>query len=232
MKNAILVKVLRAVFALLILRALVSIVANYPDYFPPDFQSSFLQGREATFPGTYQWAFYVHIFSGPLVLLNGLVLMTDAVIRYRSLHRFLGWVQTIALLVFMLPSGMVMALQSFGGFWAGLSFMVLSGTTGVCAIVGVVYASQGKLKQHRQWMVRTYVLICSAVSLRLVSGAAGLVGVTDAERAYVFAAWMSWVLPLVVWEIVDRLPKGKFPKPKEPQSLASRKYHNGIDGIG
>ena len=80
MKSRTLAKVLRAAFALLILRALVSIVANYSDYFPPDFQSSFLQGREGTFPGTYQWAFYVHIFSGPLVLLNGLVLMTDWVI--------------------------------------------------------------------------------------------------------------------------------------------------------
>ena len=207
MKKGILAKVLRAVFALLILRALVSIVANYSDYFPPDFQSSFLQGREGTFPGTYQWAFYVHIFSGPLVLLNGLLLMTDWVIRYRSLHRFLGWVQIVALLVFMLPSGMVMALQSFGGFWAGLSFMVLSGANGVCAILGVVYASRGKVKQHRRWMVRSYVLICSAVFLRLVSGAAGLVGVTDAERAYVFAAWMSWVLPLMVWEIVERFTK-------------------------
>jgi len=207
MKKGILLKVLRAFFALLILRALGSIVANYSDYFPPDFQSSFLQGREGTFPGTYQWAFYVHIFSGPLVLLNGLVLMTDWVIRYRSLHRFLGWVQTIALLVFMLPSGMVMALRSFGGFGAGLSFMVLSGATGVCAILGVAYARRGKVKQHRQWMVRAYVLICSAVFLRLVSGAAGLVGVTDAERAYVFAAWMSWVLPLMVWEIVERFTK-------------------------
>jgi uncharacterized membrane protein len=207
MKKGILLKVLRAFFALLILRALGSIVANYSDYFPPDFQSSFLQGREGTFPGTYQSAFYVHIFSGPLVLLNGLLLMTDWVIRYRSLHRFLGWVQIVALLVFMLPSGMVMALQSFGGFWAGLSFMVLSGATGVCAILGVVYASRGKVKQHRRWMVRSYVLICSAVFLRLVSGAAGLVGVTDAERAYVFAAWMSWVLPLMVWEIVERFTK-------------------------
>ena len=215
MKKGILVKILRAVFALLILRALVSIVANYPDYFPPDFQSSFLQGREESFIGTYRWAFYVHIFSGPLVLLNGLVLMTNWVIRYRTLHRFLGWVQIVCLLVFMLPSGMVMALQSFGGFWAGLSFMVLSGTTAVCAILGVVNARQGKLKQHRQWMVRSYVLICSAVSLRLVSGATGFVGVTDAEWAYVFAAWMSWVLPLVVWEIVDRMPKGRFTNPKE-----------------
>src|SRR5436190_16689367 len=39
--------------------ALASILANYPDYFPPNFDSLFLQDREATFNGAYRTAFYV-----------------------------------------------------------------------------------------------------------------------------------------------------------------------------
>lgn len=44
--------VLRWLAAALVLRVLVTILLNYPDYFPPNFDSLFLEGREATFAGT------------------------------------------------------------------------------------------------------------------------------------------------------------------------------------
>jgi len=65
----ILTTVLRWLAVVLILRVLATILTNYSDYFPPQFDSLFLQGREATFTGAYRPAFYVHIFSGPAVLL-------------------------------------------------------------------------------------------------------------------------------------------------------------------
>jgi hypothetical protein len=110
------------------------------------------------------------------------------------------------LLLFVLPSSAVMSRHSFGGWPAGLSFLLLSAATGSCAIVGVVYACRHRYDQHRRWMLRSYVLICSAVALRLISGTAGLVGVASPEHAYIFAAWSSWLFPLAAYEIVDRLP--------------------------
>jgi hypothetical protein len=191
----------------LILRVLAAILANYPDYFPPNFDSLFLQGREATFRGAYRAAFYVHIFSGPVVLFNGLVLLSEYVRRrYGGWHRRLGRVQVVVLLLFVLPSSAVMSRHSFGGWPAGLSFLLLSAATGSCAIVGVVHACRRRYDQHRRWMLRCYVLICSAVALRLISGTAGLVGVASPEHAYIFAAWSSWLLPLAAYEIVERLP--------------------------
>jgi hypothetical protein len=53
-------------------------------------------------------------------------------------------------------------------------------------------------------MLRAFVLLCSAVALRLISGAAGLVGVPDPEAAYVIAAWASWLIPLAGFEIAER----------------------------
>jgi hypothetical protein len=205
-KYRILTTVLRWLAAVLILRVLVAIVANYPDYFPPRFDSLFLQDREATFRGAYQAAFYVHIFSGPVVLFNGLVLLSEYVRRrHGGWHRWLGRVQVVVLLVFVLPSSAVMARHAFGGWPAGLSFLLLSAATGSCAIVGVVHACRRRYDQHRRWMLRCYVLISSAVALRLISGTAGLVGVPSPEQAYIFAAWSSWLLPLATCEIVARL---------------------------
>jgi uncharacterized membrane protein len=193
---------------LLILRVLVAILANYPDYFPPNFDSLFLQGRETTFTGAYRPAFYIHIFSGPVVLFNGLILMSECVRRhYAGLHRFLGRVQVIILLLFVLPTSVVMSRHAFGGWPSGLSFLLLSTVTASCAIVGVIHARRGRYDRHRRWMLRSYILICSAVALRLISGAASLVEVPSPEEAYVIAAWSSWLLPLAAFEIVERWAK-------------------------
>jgi uncharacterized membrane protein len=199
---------LRWLAVLLILRVLATILANYPDYFPPNFDSLFLQGREATFISAYRPAFYIHIFSGPVVLLGGLILMSEYVRRHHGgLHRFLGRVQVVVLLLFVLPSSFVMSRHAFGGWPAGLSFFLVSALTASCAIVGVVNARRRRYDRHRRWMLRCYVLICSAVALRLMSGAAGLVGAPSAEEAYIVAAWSSWLVPLAAYEIVERSAK-------------------------
>ena len=205
MRYRILTTALRWLTVVLILRVLVAILANYSDYFPPDFDSLFLRGREATFTGVYPWAFYVHIFSGPVVLVNGLILLSDSVRRrYRGLHRWLGRVQVSVLLLLVLPTSVVMSRHAFGGRPAGLSFLLLSVATAGCAIAGVLHARRRQFARHRRWMLRTYVLICSAVALRLISGAAGLVGVSNPEEAYVVAAWSSWLAPLAACEIWGR----------------------------
>lgn len=205
MRYRVLTAVLRWLAVVLILRVLASILANYPNYFPPNFDSLFLQGREATFHGAYVAAFYVHIFSAPFVLFNGLVLLSESVRRrHGDWHRWLGRVQVMVLLVFVLPSSVVMSRHAFGGWPAGMSFLVLSAATATCAIVGVVHARHRRFDRHRRWMLRTYLLICSAVGLRLISGAAGLIGVPSPESAYIFAAWSSWLLPLAAYEIGER----------------------------
>jgi hypothetical protein len=206
--------VLRWLAVVLILRVLATVLANYPDYFPPNFDALFLQGRETTFHGVYRIAFYVHILSAPLVLFNGLVLLSENVLRrYRRWHRWLGRVQVVVLLLFVLPSSVVMSRHAFGGWPAGLSFLLLSVATAICAILGVVYACRRRYAQHRRWMLRCYVLICSAVALRLISGTAGLFGVPAPEHAYIVAAWSSWLFPLAICELVERY-RGHRPSPR------------------
>lgn len=193
--------------ALLILRVLVVILSNYPDYFPPNFDSLFLQGREATFVGAYKPAFYIHIFSGPIVLLLGLILLSSSIrIHHSGWHRILGRVQVIVLLLFVLPSSVVMSRNAFGGWPAGLSFLLLSIATAGCAIAGISHARRHQYEQHRRWMLRCYILICSAVVLRLASGAAETIGAANPEQAYAIAAWSSWLVPIAMFELIERVP--------------------------
>lgn len=200
------ITIVRWLVIVLILRVLFTILANYPDYFPPDFDSLFLQGREQTFPGTYRLAFYVHIVSGPIILVNGLILLSDAVRRrYRRLHRMLGRAQAMLVLACLVPTSMIMCQYAFGGWPAGLSFFVLSAVTAGCTLAGVMHARRRQFHQHRRWMIRSYVLLCSAVVLRLLSGGAEMIGITSHEPAYVVVAWASWLLPLAGLELANRL---------------------------
>jgi uncharacterized membrane protein len=195
-----LLTLLRWLAVALVLRVTATILANYPDYFPPNFGSLFLEGRERTFGGVYSVAFYVHIFAGPFALLVGLLLLSDFSRRRRRVHRVLGRVQVCVLLLLLLPSSVVMSAYAFGGWPAGLSFVVLSFATAFCAVAGVVCARRKRFDRHRRWMHRTFVLLCSAIALRLISGAASLLEVPNPERAYVVASWCSWLLPLAAWE--------------------------------
>jgi hypothetical protein len=68
----------------------------------------------------------------------------------------------------------------------------------------VVRARRKQFDRHRRWMHRTFVLLCSAVALRLKSGVASVLEVPNPERAYVVASWCSWLVPLAAWEVAVR----------------------------
>src|SRR5262249_46394851 len=107
----------------------------------------------------------------------------------------------------------------------GTSFLLLSAATAACAIIGVVHARQRRFDRHRRWMLRTYILICSAVALRLISGSASLIGVSSADAAYIVAAWSSWLLPLAAYEIVERWPaRGRLTSKDQLDQTASTAF--------
>ena len=197
---------LRSAVGLLILRALFDILSNYPDYFPPNFKSDFLEGREESFPGLYSIAFYVHIITSPFALITGLILLSET-LRHKCgrCHRYLGRTQVTVLLLCVLPSSVVMSWQAYAGWAAGISFILLSIATGICAITGTKYARKYQFEAHRRWMIRCYVLICSAIVLRMTTGLFEMISVTNAEAAYIFTAWTSWLIPLGITEMLLRM---------------------------
>ena len=197
-------QILNLLLCLLIARVTVAIVFNYRHYLPPDFTFEFLQDRESYFFGSYQWAFYTHIFSGPITLLLGIFLVSD---RIRNKlprgHRILGRVQVASVLFFVVPSGLWMAFHTESGVIASAGFACLAIATGLCASLGFQSAMRHRFVDHRRWMWRCYLLLCSAVVLRIMGGIVTVMEF-NTEWSYPFAAWASWVLPLVTFEIKER----------------------------
>lgn len=184
---------------LLIVQLIVGTLANYRHYFPPDFQSDFLLGRKPDFAGPYRWAFYAHIASGPLTLALGLFLTSNAARQYYPrLHRKVGTLQVICVLLILVPSGLYMAPYAATGAIAATGFAALALATGWCTLQGWRLAVQRRFEDHRQWMLRSYVLLCSALVLRLIAGLSEFAGAT---WTYPLAAWVSWLVPLGILEM-------------------------------
>jgi hypothetical protein len=190
---------------LLVCKTALSVVIGYRDYFPPNFESEFLLGRESYFWGPYRWAFYVHLVAGPASLLLGTLLLSDQFRRVAlPWHRRLGRVQGISILLLLVPSGLWMAWYAETGTVAALGLGSLAVVTAVCVLLGWRAAVERKIADHRAWMWRTYMLLISAVVIRMIGGLATVAGI-DAPWLYPLAAWASWLLPLAVFEAVHRL---------------------------
>jgi hypothetical protein len=199
--------VLQILACLLILKVTLGVVMTYGDYIPPSFDSAFLNGRDAYFWGGYHWAFYAHIVSGPCALVFGTILLSDWFrLRFSKWHRRLGRVQAACVLLLVAPSGFWMAFHAETGAVAGAGFASLALATGLCVFCGFRAAVRRRFAEHRRWMWRCYLLLCSAVVLRLTAGVATVAGI-EGPWTYTMAAWTSWLVPLGVFEAL-RLRRG------------------------
>lgn len=193
-------RVLILATALLIWKVTLSVVIQYRDYLPPNFDSDFLQGRESYFWGGYAWAFYVHLASGPVSLVLGTLLLSE---RFRTFapqwHQRLGRVQGVCVLLLVAPSGLWMARHAMTGAVAAAGLGSLAIATAACVALGWRAAVRRRFAGHRRWMERTFLLLCSAVVIRMIGGLA-TVARFDALWLYPLSAWASWLIPLAIFE--------------------------------
>jgi hypothetical protein len=80
---------------------------------------------------------------------------------------------------------------------AGLGSLAIA--TAMCVVLGWRAARLKKFACHRCWMWRTFLLLCSAVVLRLIGGLATVVQL-DVPWLYPASIWASWLGPLLIFE--------------------------------
>lgn len=197
-------RILALLAVALILKIVLVVFANYGDYFGPNFQSDFLRGREGHFFGPYRWAFTAHITSGPAALLLGLFLIVERTrARFPKWHRYVGRLQVACVLLLVAPSGLAMSYHAAAGPVASASLATLAIATAATAALGARSAIRRRFAAHRRWMGRCYVLLCSAVVLRVIGGAGTVAGVS-APWFDPLATWVSWLAPLAAFELRAR----------------------------
>ncbi|MEE2938001.1 MAG: DUF2306 domain-containing protein [Planctomycetota bacterium] len=193
--------VLTILVSVALLKILAMILWEYRNYFPPNYESAFLTGRRGRLVGVYGAAFYLHLLSGPVtLLLGGWLLFSGPRSRHKTLHQISGRIQAMLVLFVLVPSGLIMASQALAGPIAGIGFASLALATGGTMTLSVIEARHKRRSSHRLWATRCFILLASPLLLRMVTGATI---VLDSESAFTYRlnAWLSWLIPLGVYEI-------------------------------
>lgn len=144
------------------------------------------------------WGILPHSFIGMFALALGPLQFHPAVQARAGAHRLIGWIYVVTAGVVGI-AGLYMAIYAFGGLssqigFAGMAIAVLFATA-----TALTHVLRGAYRQHREWMIRSFAVLFSAVTLRLWLPL--LIAVLGGfEPAYRVVAWLSWVLNLAVAE--------------------------------
>ncbi|MFS4583599.1 DUF2306 domain-containing protein [Phaeobacter sp. C3_T13_0] len=153
-------------------------------------------------------AFFAHVWLAPLVLfLLPFQLWTALRLRRPHLHRWLGYISAVAILISGV-GGLLLAIGTESGLVAGLGFGLLAVVWIGITARAVWLARQKRLVAHRDWMIRSASLTLAGVTLRLYLPIIPLAGL-QFEPAYTAIAWVSWVPNLLLAELWLRRKRGR-----------------------
>jgi uncharacterized membrane protein len=151
----------------------------------------------------------VHAVFGATALLLGATQFWPRLrARRPGLHRLSGRVYVMACLVGG-ASGFGLALGSTAGPVAAAGFGMLGLAWIYATVLAWRRAVQGRLDEHRRWMVRSFALTFAAVTLRLQLPLAAAVPI-DPLDAYRAIAWLCWVPNLLAVEAFLALGAPRF----------------------
>ena len=193
-------KILKIGLYLLLLMLVVPLSYNALTYINFDFQYSFLRlKQQAIATGWYLPAYYSHVLLGGLILMIGLFqLNSKARQKWRTAHRWGGYFYVAGILFFACPGGMVMS------FFIGRGPVVLASflTQGSLWFYFTYWAyrkiREGKISEHRKWMLRSYALTFAAVTLRVYIFVFSAFFDLSQPLGYAILSWLSWTPNLLV----------------------------------
>jgi uncharacterized membrane protein len=150
-------------------------------------------------------AFFVHVFSSLFVLLAGFTQFSPRLLgNYKKLHRIIGKIYVIDILFVTGPASFIMALLANGGISSRIAFTLLAilwmGTTALAWRT----AMSRQFTAHREWMMRSYALTLSALTLRAWKWLLIALFHLRPLDTYMIVAWMGFVPNLLVAEYLIR----------------------------
>ena len=143
-----------------------------------------------------------HIAAGVIALLTGPVqLWLGAGARTPRVHRRLGRVYVASVAVGAAAALYLSTHTELGWvFGAGLTGLGLAWI--VTTTLGVSAIRRGLVDQHREWMIRSYVVTFAFVAFRALFLSLQAADVGTLHEQLAVSSWFCWAVPLIVTEAV------------------------------
>lgn len=151
----------------------------------------------------YSIAFFVHAFAAVLALPAGFTQFSKALRRKNpALHRRAGRVYVWAILLLAAPTGFIIGLHANGGWSSQLAFCLLALGWFWFTWKAVERIKAGDFKGHRDFMIRSFSLTLSAITLRAWKYLIVALWAPRPMDVYRLVAWLGWVLNLIIAELI------------------------------
>jgi hypothetical protein len=160
----------------------------------------------------WRMSFYIHVFSSAAIILSGLFQFNRFVIHRKvRLHRILGYTYVVTVLLISGPAALVMSLYANGGWRSQTSFVILSVLWIFTTAFALRCVFRKQYERHGNWLLRSYALTLSAVTLRFYAYLFDVWRIDIPPReTYILLAWASWVPNLIFAEVLIRLGYVRF----------------------
>ena len=143
----------------------------------------------------------LHITMGMVALLTGPVqLWLGLKDLYPRVHRKLGLVYMAAILVGSVVA-YYLAFNTSGGIVFGTGLTALATVWLVTIGMAFLAATRHLYDQHKEWMIRSYVVTFGFVTFRAFDGVLAAQGVPLLDHIGI-SAWFAWSVPLFLNEVV------------------------------
>jgi uncharacterized membrane protein len=163
--------------------------------------------------GWYMPAFYCHIFASSVILLVGFFQFSEKVYTNRKVHRALGKIYVLGVLLIAAPGAYVMTLFVNRGAGVFISFMLQNTLWIISTTLAFTFIKKGNINEHVKMMRRSYGLAFGAVTLRFYILLFHVFGNgVNFDNNYIIIAFLSWVPNLVLVEVINKLE----PQPPNP----------------
>jgi uncharacterized membrane protein len=144
----------------------------------------------------------LHISGGLVALLTGPVqLWLGLADRGMTWHRRMGTAYVAAVGTGAI-AGYYMAFATDFGWLFGASLASLATAWVTTTGMAVLAIKRSLIEQHKEWMIRSYVLTFAFVLFRLVFPALQAAGIGTVPEQLAAAGWLSWTLPLLAAELI------------------------------
>ena len=152
---------------------------------------------------------WTHLAGGALTVILGLVqFLTQWPRAYPHLHRWTGRIYITGMLIACVgATGLIASSPAPFAIRAAFTATALAWLT--TALIGVIAVRGGRVPSHRRWMVRNYLVTLAPITFRALIKVPGMMELAPPPVMIPMLLWLSWLLPLLIFEgicrIVDRM---------------------------
>lgn len=166
----------------------------------------------------WKFSFYMHVFTSIFALLAVFTQFSAEILKgKRWLHKLMGRLYAWDILLINFPAGMVMAIYANGLWPSKIAFVILDCLWFWFTYKGVMAARKKNFVAHRHYMIRSYALTFSAITLRSWKLILSNTFTIDPLSLYMIDAWLGFVPNLLVAEwIILREKRRKMKKTSAP----------------